>query len=635
MGRPPRNAAAGPSRRSARPASTIKNERITRSSRSKNSHALDDPEQVERDLNAQLKRMGLYAANTTGDGNCLFRALSDQLYGHSSSHAQLRQETCDHLAARPEKFAGFVDDKPFDQYVRLMRENGTYGGHLELHAFAQMKQKQIKIVQPGLVYVVEDVDDSPEARRAREHKEQERLRVQNTIQAGTEGAPLTERQRRRQKREDTKRDKKSSQLSATDEASTSATTAASTSATASASAEAPAPTATSSDPSIAEASDLASSSQASSSTLASPREATASSSPAQPAEAYGPLYIAYHNWEHYSSIRNLDGPHSGLPRIKEQIIAAAAGSAAADEDSKASAKGASNPTEPTLEEKMVLQSVSGDHDLDEIRQLLSENENKWDQVVELILEKDAAIDEEEAVGAELQALPSSGDLSTASNRLAVPPPPPLPDHMRHWRATSPSSVDTSATHSSGEGDSPSTTATTDDGGDVTACASPDASSLSRGSTPGVERLSSKRAASSDAMTMSMIRSPKRRSQSRSPEFDAEAESQSGKTEATTAASQAAAEPRDDEPETYEIIKRGRGRPRKDGLPNKSTIVRRVPTAREKRDAAQARKRERQLEKVTRSREAAKANSKTDKGGAAATTNRPSPAEVCGFRELKI
>ncbi|SJX66137.1 uncharacterized protein SRS1_13545 [Sporisorium reilianum f. sp. reilianum] len=612
MARPQRSAAAGPSRRTTRAASTLKNERITRSSRAKHSYALDDPEQVERDLNAQLKRMGLYAANTTGDGNCLFRALSDQLYGNSSRHAQLRQETCDHLAARPEKFAGFVDDKPFDQYIRLMRENGTYGGHLELHAFAQMKQKQIKIVQPGLVYVVEGVDDTPEARRRREEKEQERLRTQNSIQAGTESAPLTERRRRRQKREEVKRDKKGSEQGASTSASTSSEPAATDSL----------------------ASTPATSQEDASAAAAAPPPPPPPPPPSpQLAEAYGPLYIAYHNWEHYSSIRNLDGPHSGLPRIKEQSIASAA--AAANADSVAEA---SKSAEPTTEEKMVLQSISGDHDLGEVRRLLEQNHNDWAHVVELILEKDAIIDEEE-VGAELQAVPSSADRASGSDRLAVPPPPPLPDHMRHWRATSPSSVDTSATHSSGEGDSPSTTATTDDGGDTTACASPDTSSLSRGSTPGVERLSSKRAASSDAMTMSMIRSPKRRSQSRSPELDpAAAQAQASEADAADAGSAADDADVQEGHAVYEIIKRGRGRPRKDGLPNKSTIAvkRRVPTAREKRDAAQVRKRERQLEKVGRTRAASKAEAdhaaaKT----AAAAKGRPSPAEMCGFRELKI
>lgn len=609
MGRPQRAAAAGPSRRSNRAAATLKNERITRSSRAKNSYALDDPEQVERDLNSQLKRMGLYAANTTGDGNCLFRALSDQLYGYPGRHAELRQETCDHLAERPDKFAGFVDDKPFEEYVRLMRENGTYGGHLELHAFAQMKQKQIKIVQPGLVYVVEGVDDSPEALRAREAKEQERLRVQNSIEAGTDAGPLTERQRRRQKREETKREKVSRVDGADPSASTPSPNAAQTGTT-------------------TEAED-ATSSQATASTSTSSQDASTSTLQ-QPPEAYGPLYIAYHNWEHYSSIRNLDGPHSGLPRIKEQIAAAAA---ASDADSRSTVK---DDAEPTTEEKMVLQSISGDHDLQEVRRLLRENLNDWAHVVELLVEKDTIIDEEE-VGAELQAVSSPGEASAnAAERSTLAAPTPLPDHMRRWRATSPSSVDTSATHSSGEGDSPSTTATTDDGGDTTACASPEASSGSRGSTPGVERLSSKRAASSDAMTMSMIRSPKRRSQSRSPDFNALPDSQpdeegNGSAAEATATTTTAEDEAQEGETVYEIIKRGRGRPRKDGLPNKSSIAvkRRVPTAREKRDAAQARKRERQLEKVGRAR------ARLTGDETASSSPRPSPAEVCGFRELKI
>lgn len=610
MGRPQRSAAPGPSRRSTRAASTIKNERITRSSRAKHSYALDDPEQVERDLNAQLKRMGLYAANTTGDGNCLFRALSDQLYGHSARHAQLRQETCDHLAARPEKFAGFVDDKPFDQYIKLMRENGTYGGHLELHAFAQMKQKQIKIVQPGIVYVVEGVDDSPEARRLRDEKEQERLRIQSSIQAGTESAPLTERQQRKQKRDEAKRDKKPTKLAQHDEASESSSTCTQPAADATRSASRTSPF---------------------SSSPGSYQGTSAASAP-QLAEAYGPLYIAYHNWEHYSSIRNLEGPHSGLPRIKEQSIASAGAAAAASADNGKAIKDAANEAELTREEKMVLQSISGDHDLDEVRRLLEENQNDWAHVVELILEKDAIIDEEE-VGAELQAVSSSGQQFHGSDRLTVPPPPPLPDHLRHWRATSPSSVDTSATHSSGEGDSPSTTATTDDGGDATACASPGSSNLSRGSTPSVEKISSKRAASSDAMTMSTIRSPKRRSQSRSPELGLAAQSQSVEAVEHDASPASDDKKSQDGQAVYEIIKRGRGRPRKDGLPNKSTIAikRRVPTAREKRDAAQARKRERQLEKIVRTR----ATSRAEGGDSAAASERPSPAEVCGFRELKI
>lgn len=32
---------------------------------------------------------------------------------------------------------------------------GTYGGHLELSAFAHLKKRDVKVIQPGLVYVIE------------------------------------------------------------------------------------------------------------------------------------------------------------------------------------------------------------------------------------------------------------------------------------------------------------------------------------------------------------------------------------------------------------------------------------------------------------------------------------------------
>lgn len=34
-------------------------------------------------------------------------------------------------------------------------------------------------------------------------------------------------------------------------------------------------------------------------------------------------HIAYHIWEHYSSIRNLDGPHSGLPHVAPRVLSPA------------------------------------------------------------------------------------------------------------------------------------------------------------------------------------------------------------------------------------------------------------------------------------------------------------------------
>lgn len=60
------------------------------------------------------------------------------------------------MAAHKERFEAFVDDdRSWEQHISAMRNNGTYGGHLELTAFAQLKVVNVKVVQPGLVYVIE------------------------------------------------------------------------------------------------------------------------------------------------------------------------------------------------------------------------------------------------------------------------------------------------------------------------------------------------------------------------------------------------------------------------------------------------------------------------------------------------
>lgn len=100
--------------------------------------------------------MGLYPAPTIGDGNCLFRALSDQLHGSPSRHYELRQQICDHIAKHKTRYEPFVEDeRGLDGHLGAMRELATYGGHMELSAFAHMTKRNVKVVQPGLVYVIE------------------------------------------------------------------------------------------------------------------------------------------------------------------------------------------------------------------------------------------------------------------------------------------------------------------------------------------------------------------------------------------------------------------------------------------------------------------------------------------------
>lgn len=101
-------------------------------------------------FNAQMDTLGLWIRDTRGDGNCLFRAIGDQLEGDMSTHMAHRQITMDYIAAHQEGFEPFVeDDEPFDAYVARMRKNAEWAGHLELQAMSLAHNVNIIVHQLG------------------------------------------------------------------------------------------------------------------------------------------------------------------------------------------------------------------------------------------------------------------------------------------------------------------------------------------------------------------------------------------------------------------------------------------------------------------------------------------------------
>lgn len=180
---------------------------------------------------AHLRSQGLYASKIEGDGNCLFNALSDQLYGHQRNHVELRASTVKQMrqhgndykpylavypgggtrrnAQRKRKNAGAMSSESYqtkapspedieDAFTRRlehMARDGTYADNIEVQAFADAHQKNVQVYWfDGKVTAI-----TPSCRRA---------------------------------------------------------------------------------------------------------------------ERIATVHIAYHKWEHYSSIRNIDGPHEGLPLLK-------------------------------------------------------------------------------------------------------------------------------------------------------------------------------------------------------------------------------------------------------------------------------------------------------------------------------
>ncbi|GAA6107232.1 OTU domain-containing protein 3-like [Tachysurus ichikawai] len=108
----------------------------------------DDEGEEFDSFSNQLKALGLKLREVPGDGNCLFRALADQLEGHSRNHLHLRHKTVQYMQSHREDFEPFVeDDVPFTKHVSDLAEPGTFAGNDAIVAFARSQQVKVVIHQ--------------------------------------------------------------------------------------------------------------------------------------------------------------------------------------------------------------------------------------------------------------------------------------------------------------------------------------------------------------------------------------------------------------------------------------------------------------------------------------------------------
>lgn len=97
-------------------------------------------------LKLQLSRFGLDIKEIAGDGNCLFRAISDQISGTEEMHLEIRALAVEFMRRNPNDFQPFIeDDEDFAKYLKRMSESGTWGGNLELQALSIALEVNIKI----------------------------------------------------------------------------------------------------------------------------------------------------------------------------------------------------------------------------------------------------------------------------------------------------------------------------------------------------------------------------------------------------------------------------------------------------------------------------------------------------------
>ncbi|CAG5161200.1 uncharacterized protein ALTATR162_LOCUS5980 [Alternaria atra] len=131
-----------------------------------------------------LEANALYASQIRGDGNCLFNALSDQLYGTQDMHEVLRIATIEHMkdsadfyrqymacnnvrrnpkrktaaaaAAKPVDTTYYTEEQlqqQFEEHVEKMGQPGEWADNMEVSAFASALNVHVRLWQADYTYL--------------------------------------------------------------------------------------------------------------------------------------------------------------------------------------------------------------------------------------------------------------------------------------------------------------------------------------------------------------------------------------------------------------------------------------------------------------------------------------------------
>ena len=98
-------------------------------------------------LTTRLARIGREPVNIVGDGNCLFRSVSHQLYRTESRHAQIRALAIQHLINCPEHFIESNTEQSWSHYLQNMSRLGSWADHIIIQAFANANNLRIHITE--------------------------------------------------------------------------------------------------------------------------------------------------------------------------------------------------------------------------------------------------------------------------------------------------------------------------------------------------------------------------------------------------------------------------------------------------------------------------------------------------------
>eukprot|EP01018_Ginkgo_biloba_P012211 Gb_34871 [translate_table: standard] len=104
-------------------------------------------EDAERELKFEMdirRSKGFEVRRMAADGNCLFRAVADQIYGDAEVYDETRQMCIDYMEKERDHFSQFVTES-FTAYCKRKRRDKVYGNNMEIQAMSEMYNRPIHI----------------------------------------------------------------------------------------------------------------------------------------------------------------------------------------------------------------------------------------------------------------------------------------------------------------------------------------------------------------------------------------------------------------------------------------------------------------------------------------------------------
>eukprot|EP00928_Gymnodinium_smaydae_P066511 TRINITY_DN49502_c0_g1_i1.p1 TRINITY_DN49502_c0_g1~~TRINITY_DN49502_c0_g1_i1.p1 ORF type:complete len:346 (+),score=54.07 TRINITY_DN49502_c0_g1_i1:66-1040(+) len=90
--------------------------------------------------------LGVYQHEMEDDGNCQFRAISQELFGNQRYHLSVRAAVVQHLRDHADEYKSFFEDAEWQHYVDTMAQPKTWGDELSLRVAAEYFGVRIHVV---------------------------------------------------------------------------------------------------------------------------------------------------------------------------------------------------------------------------------------------------------------------------------------------------------------------------------------------------------------------------------------------------------------------------------------------------------------------------------------------------------